>query len=173
MQGSKKPALIYKQAWPAPMAGNQARMRLAQCVRSVIRKPGGSMHKIEYFKANNHQGRWLLAMSNATIAIALGIISSLSPLTARAQSTTSTVFGHAPAGEVVTATGETGLHRHGSVNSQGRYKLGSLPMGAYTVTLEKDGKAVDTRHNISLLAGQNAEVDFACPNDHCEAAENR
>lgn len=131
------------------------------------------MHKIEHFKGSNHQGRWSLSMSNATVVIALGIIISLSPPTARAQSTTSSVFGHAPAGGLVTASSAIGLHRHGTVNKQGRYKIGPLPTGDYIVTLEKDGKTVDTQHNITLLVGQNAEIDFACPNDHCEASENR
>jgi hypothetical protein len=152
--------------------GNQGRMRLAQRVRSVIRKIGDSMHTIEYFKASNRQRTWALSMSNVAIVMALGFISSLSPLAAHAQSTTSTIFGQAQAGAIVTAKSDTGLHRHGTVNNQGHYKLGQLPMGDYTVVLEKDGKAIDTRPKISLLGGQNSEVDFACPNDHCEASDS-
>ncbi|MFK2891349.1 carboxypeptidase regulatory-like domain-containing protein [Dyella flagellata] len=91
---------------------------------------------------------------------------------AHAQATSSTIFGQAPAGEVVTATSSLGLHRHETVNKKGRYKINSLPMGDYTVTLEKGGQLVDTRPNIGLIAGRGAEVDFACPNDHCEASEN-
>lgn len=153
--------------------GNQGRMWLAQRVRSVIRKTGDSKHTIEYFKGSNRQRTWSISMSNMAIVIALGFIGSLSSPTARAQSTTATIFGQAPAGAIVTAKSETGLHRHGAVNKQGRYKLSQLPMGDYSVMLEKDGKAVDTRSKISLLAGQNSEVDFACPNDHCEASDNR
>jgi hypothetical protein len=42
-------------------------------------------------------------------------------------------------------------------------------MGTYTVTLEKDGKVVDTRNKITLTVGKGAEVDFACANDKCDA----
>ncbi|RUL69210.1 carboxypeptidase-like regulatory domain-containing protein [Dyella choica] len=113
-----------------------------------------------------------LSVGSAAIAIALGIACSLPPSTAHAQSTSSTIFGQAPAGETITATSSLGLHRHETVNKKGRYKISSLPTGDYTVTLEKSGQSVDTRSNIALIAGRGAEVDFACPNDHCAASEN-
>lgn len=94
------------------------------------------------------------------------------PTPAGAQSTTGHIFGHAPAGETVIAQSRNGLHRHVTVDAAGRFSLRSLPLSVYTVSLEKDGKAVDTRHNIPLTAAGGAEVDFACPNDHCAAASN-
>ena len=112
-----------------------------------------------------------LSVGSAAITIALGIACSLSPSAAHAQSTSSSIFGHAPAGETITATSSLGLHRHETVNKKGRYKINSLPLGDYTVTLEKSGQPVDTRPNITLMVGRSAEVDFACPNDHCEASE--
>jgi hypothetical protein len=45
-------------------------------------------------------------------------------------------------------------------------------MSVYTVSLLKDGKAVDTRANIPVTVGRGAEVDFACPDDRCAAASN-
>ncbi|XRD86110.1 carboxypeptidase regulatory-like domain-containing protein [Dyella acidisoli] len=103
----------------------------------------------------------------------LGIVSSLSPPTAHAQSTTASVFGQAPAGEIVTAHSSEGLQRHKIVGKNGRYRIDPLPAGDYSVTLEKDGQPVDARTHIPLIVGRGTEVDFACPNDHCAASESR
>ncbi|GGA21988.1 carboxypeptidase-like regulatory domain-containing protein [Dyella nitratireducens] len=116
---------------------------------------------------------WSLSLCNAAIIIALGVVSSVSPSAVRAQSTTASIFGQAPAGETVTAHSSEGMQRHDTVNKKGRYKINSLPAGDYTVTLQKDGQTVDTRSNIPLIVGRGAEVDFACPGDHCEASANR
>lgn len=86
-----------------------------------------------------------------------------------AQATVGKVFGWAPSGETITVHGTTGAHRHTTANAKGRYDIGSLPMGIYTVALEKDGKVVDTRSNVRLTVGRGAEVDFACPQDQCAA----
>jgi hypothetical protein len=115
--------------------------------------------------------RLSLSLSNAAIAIALGALSCLPVSMARAQSTTSSIFGQAPSGTTVTAHSSSGFQRHETVSKKGRYKLSSLPTGDYTVTLQKDGQTVDTRTNIPLVVGRGAEVDFACPNDHCEASD--
>lgn len=131
------------------------------------------MHKVKHFKPGKPQATWSLSVCNATMVIALGIISSLSPAAAYAQSTSAAIFGKAPAGEIVIASSTTGLHRRGTVNKAGRYKIGPLPEGSYTVTLEKGEQTVATRSNIALLVGRNAEIDFACPNDHCAALEDR
>ncbi|WP_233843393.1 carboxypeptidase-like regulatory domain-containing protein [Dyella sp. 2HG41-7] len=123
------------------------------------------MFKIEHFKARKHLYFGALSL----LVAASSVVTSLSPATVRAQDTSATIFGHAPAGETVTASSATGSHHHKMVNSDGRYKFGSLPPGDYTVTLEKDGQTVDTRSNIPLIVGHNAEIDFACPNDKCAA----
>ncbi|MBD8898196.1 carboxypeptidase-like regulatory domain-containing protein [Rhodanobacter sp. DHG33] len=104
--------------------------------------------------------------SIAGLAIAGGMLS----LPAGAQSTTAHIFGQAPAGETVVAQSNNGFHRHATVDADGHYNLFNLSLSVYTVSLLKDGKAVDTRTNIPLTAGRGAEVDFACPNDHCAAA---
>lgn len=132
------------------------------------------MHNIERFKVSGRQRAVSLFISHAAMVMALGAISFVSSPAAHAQSTSAYIFGQAPAGETVTATSsDTGMHRHGTVSKAGRYKIDQLRTGGYTVTLEKDGKIVDTRSNISLVVGQNAQVDFACPGDNCKAAENR
>ncbi|GLQ46516.1 hypothetical protein GCM10007862_15670 [Dyella lipolytica] len=129
------------------------------------------MHKIERFRTSNL--RWSFCLCNAAAVIAVGIISSVSPAVVSAQGTTATIFGQAPFGEVVTVSSATGLHRHQTVNKTGKYKIGPLPQGDYTVTLESGGQAVKTQSGITLLVGQNAKIDFACPNDHCAAPENQ
>ncbi|QWT21401.1 carboxypeptidase-like regulatory domain-containing protein [Bacillus sp. NP157] len=88
---------------------------------------------------------------------------------AGAQSTAGSIFGHGPAGASVTAVSSNGSQRHATINSSGRYSLTPLPMGTYTVKLEKDGKLVDTMKNVPIVVGRGREVDFACENDKCDA----
>jgi hypothetical protein len=86
---------------------------------------------------------------------------------AHAQENSSHIFGHAPAGDVITIHSDTGVHRHVTADSKGRYNINTVPPGNYSVTLEKDGHTVDARSNVPLDVGRGAEVDFACPNDQC------
>lgn len=101
------------------------------------------------------------------IAVTLAVYGTAGFSVAHAQATFGTIFGWAPAGETITVHSTSGVHRHSKANSKGRYSIGSLPMGTYTVTLEKDGNAVDTRSRIGLTVGRGAEVDFACAHDQC------
>ncbi|MEW9572544.1 carboxypeptidase-like regulatory domain-containing protein [Rhodanobacter sp. Si-c] len=107
-----------------------------------------------------------------TLVAGLAVAGGMLPLSVSAQSTTAHIFGQAPAGETVLAQSSNGLHRHITVDANGRYSLRNLPMAVYTVLLQKDGKTVDTRTKIPLTAGGGAEVDFACPNDHCAATSS-
>lgn len=102
------------------------------------------------------------------VALVVGLAAMAQPTAAWAQETGATIFGWAPAGQTVTVKSSSGTHRHTTVKDTGRYSIGRLPLGTYTVTLEKDGKEVDVRQNIGLQVGRGAEVDFACPADHCE-----
>ena len=108
------------------------------------------------------------------LALVAGLVATggMLPLSASAQSTTAHIFGQAPAGETVVAQSSNGLHRHVTVDADGRYSLRNLPMSVYAVSLLKDGKTVDTRANIPVMAGRGAEVDFACPDDHCAASSS-
>jgi hypothetical protein len=125
------------------------------------------MKSRRYLKIN-HSGRragfpiWSLA-----IATALGVYGAVGFAAVHAQGTAAKVFGWAPAGQTITAQSTSGTHRHTKANSKGRYTIGPLPMGVYTVTLEKDGKAIDTRRNITLTVGGGAQINFACANDQC------
>lgn len=125
-----------------------------------------------------HARRRLRVIRNARVLSRLAVVGGMAtmggmlPLSAGAQGTTAHIFGQAPAGETVFAQSSTGLHRHVTVDAHGRYSLRNLPMSTYTVSLQKDGKIVDTRANIPVTVGRGAEVDFACPDDHCAAASN-
>ena len=77
------------------------------------------------------------------------------------QATTGNILGQAPAGDSVMVSGSTGVTREVPVDASGRYRIGNLPLGAYTVTLKKDGAAVDTRNNVNITVGAGTTVSFA------------
>lgn len=116
------------------------------------------MKFVGYRKASRHLA--------ALAAIGIGAV-AFAPV--QGQGTTGSIFGHGPAGGTVTARSDIGAARHGTINDSGRYRLSNVPMGTYTVTLEKDEKTLDTRKNITITVGRGAQVDFACENDNCEA----
>ncbi|MEB1550467.1 TonB-dependent receptor [Xanthomonas campestris pv. campestris] len=80
-----------------------------------------------------------------------------------AQSTTGSIYGSAPseAGSTIVVQSDTGLSRTITIDANGRYNLGSLPVGAYTVTLKRGDQVVDTRKNVQLRVGSGTEVSFA------------
>lgn len=80
-----------------------------------------------------------------------------------AQSTTGSIYGSAPseAGSTIVVQSDTGLSRTITVDANGRYNLGSLPVGAYTVTLKRGDQVVDIRKNVQLRVGSGTEVSFA------------
>ena len=81
---------------------------------------------------------------------------------AAAQSTTGSLFGNAPAaaGATITVQNESGLKRSVAVDANGRYNLGSLPVGKYSISLERDGQVIDKRENVQLRVGAGTEVSF-------------
>ncbi len=78
------------------------------------------------------------------------------------QATTGTIFGSAPAaaGQTVTVKG-SGVSRTVTVGQNGRYSVSNLPVGTYTVTLNKGGQTVNTHQNVNITVGAGTEVDFA------------
>jgi outer membrane receptor for ferrienterochelin and colicin len=79
------------------------------------------------------------------------------------QATTGSIFGQVPAGngETVLVKGSSGATRQVAVDPSGRYVIGSLPLGSYTVTLQRDGQTIDSRSNVTLRVGAGTEVSFA------------
>lgn len=103
--------------------------------------------------------------------VATGLLALATPGLSFAQSTAGSIFGHGPAGQTVTVTSPSGSQRHVVINGKGRYTVSPVSAGTYSVVLEKDGAVVDTRKNIPITIGRGAQIDFACPNDNCGAAE--
>jgi len=108
-------------------------------------------------------------------SLAVAVVIGAGSVAVNAQSTAGHVFGAAPAGQTIMAKSTTsGLSRHVKADAKGRYTLAALPVGVYTVTLEKDGRAVEQRSNVKLVVGRGIKVDFTCPQEGCaESASNQ
>jgi hypothetical protein len=101
-------------------------------------------------------------------SLAMAVVIGAGSIAVNAQSTAGHVFGAAPAGQTITAKSTTsGLSRHVKADDKGRYILSALPVGTYTVTLEKDGRAVEQQQNVKLVVGRGIKVDFTCPQSGC------
>ncbi|MBB3225955.1 outer membrane receptor for ferrienterochelin and colicin [Luteibacter sp. Sphag1AF] len=97
-------------------------------------------------------------------ALALAVATCLGVATgAYAQSTTGNLYGTAPvgAGETVLIESSTGLKREVPVDAMGKYVASQLPLGTYTITLRRDGAAIDSRKDVQLRVGSSTDVSFA------------
>ncbi|HEY0198385.1 MAG TPA: carboxypeptidase-like regulatory domain-containing protein [Rhodanobacter sp.] len=111
----------------------------------------------------------MFSIRNMAMVITLGICGAVGSAAVHAQETAGSVFGRAPVGETITAQSTTGIHRHVKANAKGRYVIGSLPLGTYSVTLEKDGHPVETHLNVNVIVGRGQQVDFTCGGVKCTA----
>ena len=93
-----------------------------------------------------------LKRSALTIALGLCFAGGV-----HAQSTTGSIYGNASNGATVTVKNESGLSRTVTVDASGRYNIGSLPVGNYTVTVESGGQVVGTR-TVTVRAGAGADA---------------
>jgi hypothetical protein len=138
------------------------------CPNLQQRNQGISMKSSYCIKSNQPRRGAGFSVSSLAVAAVLGACALTGASGVHAQTTVAAIFGSAPAGQTITVHSmTTGANRHSKSNASGRYHINSLPLGDYSVSLEKDGKAVDTRHNIGLKVGGGAEVDFACVHDQC------
>lgn len=88
--------------------------------------------------------------------------------TAFAQATAGNIFGKAPAGDTVSVQSTTsGLRRQDQVDAKGRYYIGPLPVGNYTVTLEENGRPVVKHLNVPVVVDRGSKVDFDCMQGEC------
>jgi outer membrane receptor for ferrienterochelin and colicin len=80
----------------------------------------------------------------------------------QAQTTTGAIYGNVPggAGTTVLVQNESGMSRTVPVDASGRYNVSNLPVGTYTVTLQRDGQTVDSRRNVTVLVGGGIDVSF-------------
>ena len=108
--------------------------------------------------------RGVFPVRSLAIAAVIGICGVASSAALYAQATAGSIFGTAPAGDTISAKSTTtGFKRHVEVDSKGRYKIGALPVGVYTVILEKDGSAIEKHTNVGVIVGRGIKVDFADP----------
>ena len=96
------------------------------------------------------------------LVLAIGSIISGFAGTAWSQATRGTIQGTVPiqANEAIQITGGAGFHRTVSVDPSGKYSI-TLPVGTYTVSLLQDGKVVQSRGDVSPVAGGAVAVDFS------------
>ncbi|WP_233511016.1 TonB-dependent receptor [Dyella psychrodurans] len=93
--------------------------------------------------------------------LALACATALASTSVFAQSTTGSIGGQAQPGATITATSSTGLVRKTTVDNSGRYSFTNLPLGAYSVSLQRDGVVVDKRDNVNIVVNSNTDVSFA------------
>ncbi|MGY3230521.1 hypothetical protein ACVWWJ_002005 [Luteibacter sp. HA06] len=107
-----------------------------------------------------NQGR--NSLRPTAIAVALAIVLS-TPIGVHAQSTTGDIVGQVGggAGQTISVTGSTGVTRDVPVDGQGRYRIGNLPLGGYTVNVLRDGKVIDSRANVQIKVGGSTDVSFS------------
>ena len=105
----------------------------------------------------------------AALAISLGFTG-----VAYGQATTGTIFGTAPvaAGETVKVAGAGGTVRVVSVDNSGKFNVGNLPVGSYTVTLMNGDKVVGTKENVRVNAGGGTSVPFVSAAASASEAQN-
>ncbi|MCW0379091.1 hypothetical protein NB697_001937 [Xanthomonas sacchari] len=97
----------------------------------------------------------------ALLALALSAALALPP--AQAQSTTGAVAGQAPADtQRILVRSDSGLSREVAVDARGRYSIGQLPLGTYTIIAKgADGSVLGSRDGISLTVGAVTDVSFS------------
>jgi hypothetical protein len=102
------------------------------------------------------------ALRRTSLAIGLGLGLGLLSTATISQSVVGAIFGQAEANSsVVIENVDTGLTRTITVDSSGRYRASSLPIGKYKVTLQQNGAAVSTRDNVMVNIAGGTEVSFA------------
>lgn len=104
---------------------------------------------------------------------ALGVAGLSGFSSAQAQNTVGAIAGMGPAGSTVMARSNTGAHRKTTIKNDGHYVLRQLRLGKYTVTLERDGKVVDTRLHIPIAVGRTTQINFLCAHDQCAATPDQ
>lgn len=104
----------------------------------------------------------LLVLSLAAALCATG--------SAYGQATTGAIFGQVTpgSGDTVVVRSATGLSRQASVDAQGHYSVGTLPLGSYTVSLMRGDQQVDSRSDVKLRVGAGTEVSFAAAQNATE-----
>jgi outer membrane receptor for ferrienterochelin and colicin len=103
------------------------------------------------------------AMHRTSLWLALGMaLTAPIALPAFAQNTAGALAGHAAAGATVTVTNPaTGFSRTVAVGADGSYRIASLPVGTYTVTVQQNGQAVGSPVTVNVSLGTTTTRDLA------------
>lgn len=115
--------------------------------RSVTNDEGRFMPLIH---ARKNVGFW----SAVVLAVATLVLSPV----AQAQSTSGAIYGKVSGGSTISVvSADTGATRTAKASSDGSYRIGSLPPGAYKVTFTDSAGAQQTR-DVEVVIGSNAQV---------------
>ncbi|MCL6619115.1 MAG: TonB-dependent receptor [Thermomonas hydrothermalis] len=90
-------------------------------------------------------------IKRSALAVALGLCFAGG---VQAQSTTGSINGTAPAGATITVTNNSGFSRTVTVDANGRYNIGNLPVGSYTVISGND------KREVVVTVGSSVPVSF-------------
>lgn len=95
--------------------------------------------------------------------LALALAAALAAPHVFAQSTTGAVAGQAPANaQRVLVRSDSGLSREVTVDARGRYSVGQLPLGTYTVIAKgADDAVLGSREGVGLTVGAVTDVSLA------------
>jgi hypothetical protein len=111
----------------------------------------------------NQVDRYRRTRSWRPAALAAALSLALVGVAAAQSNASGVIFGNAGSAAGATIHLEnlnTGLARDITVESNGRYRATSLPVGTYKVTLQRGGKVVATRENVQVRLGSGTDVSF-------------
>jgi hypothetical protein len=118
--------------------------------------------------SNHPRHRRGFSIRSLAMAAVIGMCGAAGSAAVYAQATAGNVFGKAPAGDTISAQSTTtGLQRQVQADAKGRYSIGPLPVGVYTVTLEENGRPVVKHVNVPVVVGRGIKVDFDCDQGQC------
>jgi outer membrane receptor for ferrienterochelin and colicin len=105
------------------------------------------------------------------LALAIGL-GTVSGAVVAQSNVTGSIFGQVgQQGSTITvSSADTGFSRSIPVDSNGRYRVTSLPPGLYKVSLENNGTVVSTRDNVTVTISGGSDVSFGSAATATEAA---
>lgn len=112
---------------------------------------------------NNRTAFTTRTLRRTSLALSLGLGLGLVGTSAMAQQASGSIFGQVSGqhGSTISIRNvDTGFERSVPVDSAGRYRITSLPIGNYTVTLQDNGQAVSSRDNVRVNIAGGVEVSF-------------
>jgi len=126
------------------------------------------MNNNSSLSSNRPRHRRSFSLQSLAMAAVIGVCGAAGSAAVHAQATAGHVFGQAPAGDTISAQSTTsGFQRQVQADAKGRYSIGPLPVGVYTVTLEENDRPVVKHVNVPVVVGRGIKVDFDCDQGQC------